>query len=423
MMVSRLMLENVRETKITDYLKTIEIEKTDDEKEMELSKWLSNLIEKNRISKEQLNACLYKELMYGHRRLIRCYELKAVRKIKRVEDWNGFIDYFNCPSLNFNRILQTTVGPDEGIKVCSMDTIIENGVIKRTSILFVYNMTVFSRKDGSRGTFYSYIPVTFDLESKELILKIWNKDDAMEGDSPKEQLDFVIEKLGEKLEFETKGITNDPQKVLYEMSKTLFDEFFKNLPNNDEVEGKRSNLVNITSDLLSGITLENIESDGTNIVMNSEVINVQEELYKLLQQVALYDYLKDHTLKTLLENTDRYISRIRFSDRDNLTASLTSETGVKCIFDTKTFMCVRNSLDLVEKIVSIVVSFAKNSGRGLLSVKYDASDMKYLSIHILYNKYYTEDDFKMIWELYKEYESDNNAEIGAVYNENNVEAM
>lgn len=167
--------------------------------------------------------------------------------------------------------------------------------------------------------------------------------------------------------------------------------------------------------LLKNVSLENSKEISGMITMEKEVINVEEEIYKLLQQVALYDYLKNHDMRCLLENTDRYISRVKFSDIDNLTASLNSEAGVKCIFDAKTFMCVRNSLDLVEQIVSIVVSFPVNSSRGILSVKYDASDARYLTIHILNGRYYAEEDYKIIWELYKKYESNNNAEISNVY--------
>ena len=207
------------------------------------------------------------------------------------------------------------------------------------------------------------------------------------------------------------------------MSKALFDDFFRQLPNTDEVEAQKGNMSAIVNSLLLNVTLQNSEYDNGEITMNPEVINVQEEMYKLLQQVALYDYLKDNDIKTLLDNTDKYISRIRFSDRDNLTASLTSETGVKCIFDAKTFMCVRNSLDLVESIVSIVVSFVPPNKKGLLSVKYDASSRTFLNIHILNNRYYTEDEFAKIWELYKEYESEDNAITGVVCVEDNAEAM
>ena len=149
----------------------------------------------------------------------------------------------------------------------------------------------------------------------------------------------------------------------------------------------------------------------------------KRQIYKLVQQIALFDYLQDHTLQDLLQNTDKYISRVRFSDRDNLTASLTSEKGVRCIFDAKTFMCVRNSLDLVEQIVSIVVTFSQNSGKGLMSVKYDASDGRFLTIHVLNSRYYTNDDYKKIWELYNTYESEYISEAEQLPVQFDVEAM
>ena len=205
------------------------------------------------------------------------------------------------------------------------------------------------------------------------------------------------------------------------MSKSLFDDFFKQLPNIEEIIAKKADMSQLAHDLLVGVTLQNAELSSGKMIMNTDVINVEEEMYKLLQQVALYDYLKDNPITTLLKNTDKYISRIRFNDRDNLTASLTSEKGVRCIFDAKTFMCVRNSLDLVESIVAIVVTFVKE--KGLLSVKYDASDRQFLNIHILQNRYYSKEDYSRIWELYKKYESEENTITGTVCSEDNIAAM
>ena len=250
---------------------------------------------------------------------------------------------------------------------------------------------------------------------------MWNREEGEENNTPIDQIDDIFRKLQKDLQFDTQALESNSQAVLYKMSKALFDYFFRKLPNINEIENKKIEIPQLVNDLLFGIRLQNIENQGNKIAMNTEVIDVKEEMYKLLQQVALYDYLKDHSIKDLLENTDKYISRIRFNDRDNLTASLTSEKGVKCIFDAKTFMCVRNSLDLVESIVAIVVTFTKK--RGLLSVKYDASDRRYLNIHVLNNRYYTADDFNKIWELYKKYESGENAIADSVYNENNIAAM
>ena len=227
--------------------------------------------------------------------------------------------------------------------------------------------------------------------------------------------------LEKHLEFEIKPISNNPQHVLYLMSKDLFEDFFNQLPNINDVEGKRAYLDDITNQMLTGILLKNAEEKGQKITMNPEVINVQEEVYKLLQQVALFDYLKDNEITSLLKNTDKYVSRIRFNDKDNLSASLTGEKGVRCIYDAKTFMCIRNSLDLVARIVSIVVTFVKDKKH--IHVKYESVDSRFLNIHILHEKYYTEEEFEKIWELYKTYEAKSITEDGAVYTENNAKAM
>ena len=91
-----------------------------------------------------------------------------------------------------------------------------------------------------------------------------------------------------------------------------------------------------------------------------------------------------------------------FSDRDNLSANLTGENGVDCIYDAKTFMCIRDSLDIVKRIISLTVNFPR--ARGVLQVKYEADNYQFLTLHILEGKYYSEEEFQQIWGLYKEYE-------------------
>ena len=241
---------------------------------------------------------------------------------------------------------------------------------------------------------------------------------GVEDNTPNAQLDYVYDRLQEYLDFEMKPISNNPQHILYKMSKDLFENFFNQLPNIEEIEAKKKNLDDIVNEMLSGISLQNAEIEDGKRTMNPEIIDLQEEVYKLIQQVALYDFLKDNPIKSLLWNTDKYVSRIRFNDKDNLSASLTGEKGVKCIYDTKTFMCIRNSLDLVENIVSIVVTFVK--GKSTLSAKYDAADSRFLTVHILGNKYYSGSDFEEVWELYKKYESKNLTKVSAVRAEDNI---
>lgn len=420
MAVAKEIIDNVRDTKIVDFLRKENVEKNSDELGMDLYIWLGKIIDENRISIEKINKVLFQELEYGDRRLIRIYQLKGTRKIKKEKDWEDFLKKYSCTSMNFNRIVETTLCKDDKIKVAAVKSNISEKIVNKVDILFVYKMYTRSSEETQKFI-YSYLPVSVDVKNKILSIKVWNREEGEENNTPIDQIDDIFRKLQKDLQFDTQALESNSQAVLYKMSKALFDDFFRKLPNINEIENKKIEIPQLVNDLLFGIRLQNIENQGNKIAMNTEVIDVKEEMYKLLQQVALYDYLKDHSIKDLLENTDKYISRIRFNDRDNLTASLTSEKGVKCIFDAKTFMCVRNSLDLVESIVAIVVTFTKK--RGLLSVKYDASDRRYLNIHVLNNRYYTADDFNKIWELYKKYESGENAIADSVYNENNIAAM
>lgn len=428
MQVSRLIIENIRKNELRLYLKSQGIERKSDKEEQKFEEWLSDIIDNKKIDIDSINNRIWDELMYGNRRLIRVYKLKATRKIKCESDWSEFLKAFNCQGLNFNNIIQTTIS-DEGennggekLKVCGIKTNFEDGKIKYLDILFLYSMKIKDKSNNSLEKFYSYIPVTLDLNKKLMIIKVWNKEQADTGDTPYEQLDYVVDRIIDKFDFEVSTIIKDSQEVLYKMSKDLFNEFFISLPNSETLEEKKCKLAEVTNLLLDGIQLDNSEIVGGLKTMNKEVINVDDELYKLIQQIALYDYLKENDMDSLLKNTARYISRIRFSDIDNLTASLNSEDGKKCIFDAKTFMSIRNSLDLVKRIVTVVVSYKEHSGKGVLQVKYDAADNRYICIHILNNRYYNNEDFEMVWRLYEDYESGNIAN-GKVCTEDDAEAI
>ena len=166
---------------------------------------------------------------------------------------------------------------------------------------------------------------------------------------------------------------------------------------------KKSELDKVADILLKGIELNYVSKDKEGLLrMDPGLIDLEDELYKLLQQVALVDYLEKEKIDTLLPENEIYISKIRFSDRDNLEASLTGENGLDCIYDKKTFMGIRNSLDIVKRIVAMRLIFPQE--RGNLQVKYEVNDRRYMVIHILEGKNYTMDEFKEAWELYKKYE-------------------
>ena len=418
MPVTKDIIENIDKSKIRNLLSDNHIPNEEIDNGMEKHLLLNKLMDEQLLSEAVVNEFLYRELMYGHRRLVRVYGLQTARIIKRISEWERFLNTYRCDSMDFNRITSTIMGENEILKVAAMKTEEENGILSKVEILFVFNMLKQNRTTRQFENVNSYIPVHFDFERKMLMLRVWNREMGAEDNTPNAQLEYVFSKLQEVLDFETKPISNNPQHILYKMSKDLFENFFNQLPNIQDIEGKKECLNDIVNDMLSGIALQHVETENGKLTMNPGIIDMQEEVYKLIQQAALYDFLKDNSIKELLGNTDKYVSKIRFNDNDNLSASLTGEKGVKCIYDAKTFMCIRNSLDLVETIVSIVVTFIK--GKEKLVVKYDSSDNRFLTVHILASKYYSDSDFQEVWELYKKYESKNLRKVSTICRQNDI---
>ncbi len=423
--IPKIIINNVRKTNLIRRIKGYGIESNLKISDEDFKQWLDGLIDEGKIQEKDLNDCFFEEIMYGYRRLMRVYKIANTRHLREESDWQQLLDRYNCPSLNYNEIITTSILYGEDLKVAAIRSWGVEDRLNKIEIIFLYRMEIFKRETGNTSTVYSYIPVVIDLEKKIILIKVWNKEEAKDGDKPSEQMDKVISSLIECLGIRIKLYDDSHQEVLYKMSKVLFDNCFKELPNYDSVIGKKNDIPNIVDLLIRSVNLNNYINVNGLLDVNKEIIDINEELFKLLQQVALLDYLFNHRIENLLSNTDKYISKIRFSDKDNLTASLMGEAGVKCIFDAQTFMCIRNSLDIVEKIVAIVVNYTQTSRRGKMQVKYDASTNAYLTIHIITDCYYTSEDFSKFWEIYERYESTTytNGAISAVHQEDDAEAM
>lgn len=221
--------------------------------------------------------------------------------------------------------------------------------------------------------------------------------------STKKQLDAVFDELKADLKIELNKNKVRPETVLYDMSRELFNNFYRQLPNIKELDEKRNKLCRVVDLLLQDIKLNHSQKEADGMIhIDPNLIDLEDELYKLLQQTVLLDYLETGDLESLLPDDTIYISKIRFSDQDNLEASLTGENGKDCIYDKRTFMGIRNSLDIVKRIVSMRVIFPQKKGN--LTVKYDGTDDKFIGVHILDSRHYNQDELNEAWELYRVYE-------------------
>lgn len=403
MHIAKELLYNVSSSNLNRFLSEHDIKNEQKMRYADHRVMLEQFIKDGLITIGDLNDFFYRELLYGHHRLMRVYFMsaKSCLQLKHKEGWDELMRKFQITDWDYNQIIETIPQRAETIKLATIQEERVAGELVRIHLIFVFCM--LKDTQSAVESECSYLPVTIDLDQRCMIVKVWNQNGLEKDSRPQDQLDLVYDTLEETLGIEPdKERTVDPQNVLYDMSKELFNMFFERLPNIKAINEKRQELDGIIDTILKNIPLEHVKQKNGKLYMPNGIIDLEEELYKMIQQTALYDYREDHALESLLPREEKYVSKIRFSDRDNLSANLTGENGVDCIYDAKTFMCIRDSLDIVKRIISLTVNFPRD--RGALQVKYEADNYGFLTLHILDGKYYSETEFQQIWELYKEYE-------------------
>ena len=156
MYIAKTIIDNVDSRKIDHFIKKLNIAKEKIDRAREKQLLLEDFLNQSLITEEALNEFLYSELMCGHRRFIRVFELKTARKIRRNEAWNKFFEKYRCDSLEFNRIITTNLNENEKMKVAAIKSESENGILQRVEILFVFNMLKGVSKSQNLEYVYSH---------------------------------------------------------------------------------------------------------------------------------------------------------------------------------------------------------------------------------------------------------------------------
>ena len=402
------LMDKVYKSEIAEFLKENGIDNPNDERyPKDRKKMLELLVSEGNITEETLSEFFYTKIMCGEHRLMRVYKLsdRSSKLMKKKTAWESFMDRYQIKNLKYNLILTQLKHRAETIKLIYVKVYRDKlkRLLSRIDMIYAFKILKYNRYSGEVDKLNSYLPVSIDLVNKEIIIKVCNQTGLVETSRPKIQMNMVFDELQDILNIELDGNKVRPENVLYDMSRDLFNNFYKQLPNIEEIDKKKENLDRIVDMLLQDIKLNFSFKDKNGLLhIDEKLIDLEDELYKLLQQTALIDYLETEDLTTLLPEDEIYISKIRFSDQDNLEASLTGENGMDCIYDKRTFMGIRNSLDIVKRIFAMRVIFPQEKSD--LSVKYEVTGERYIIVHILDGKHYNLDEFKEAWELYRKYE-------------------
>lgn len=407
MNVSLSILNNVDEGRLTRFLKDNGCEYLKDEAGMSIKYWIAKMIEEKRLKTCDLNKYLLDEIFFGMHRSINIYKIKGIRRLQNIELWcSNFFNEFGIEKVPFNNILGTAVNRDDTEKIAAVDYIEnDNGEIEKLRILFIEN-TGYVYQSSISYTF-SYIPVEIDLKLKIMIIKARPRNRILPGNKPQEFQEKIYEKLKKMMDIEiipfNIGQHIEHQETLYNMSKNIMEELFTNIKGYSDISNMQDNINNFTKQVLDNIELDNVEYINDSKSINKEIMDIPYELNNMLQNLIISDYFfnrdEDDIWSTGIKTI---ITCIRFNDTKNATARLSGENRSKHIFNSKAFMDLRNSLELVKNVTSLSIAYKKD--RGCMKVKYEADLDDCLKILILSHRNYNENDFATIWGMYNKNE-------------------
>lgn len=197
------------------------------------------------------------------------------------------------------------------------------------------------------------------------------------------------------------------------MTKSLVEELFDNIPSYKD-SAKLSNDINTFSNsILRKMNLENkISQENGEYSIPIGVMDVKDELLKLIQRISVSDYFMNREYEEAWEmGISAMVNSVKFNDREDILAVISGAEKRKPVFGAKSFLVLLRSLEESKAVETIWIAFKYN--KKLLRVNYDASKNDYyLEIGLLSNqREFTRDEFEYIWEVLTRYESDDNLQI------------
>ena len=276
------LLEKINKSDITKFLKERGIKRTDDIRYIEDKKLLlETLVSQEDITEADVSELFYKKILCGQQRLMRVYKLseKCCGLLKNKSAWEKLLKRYGINALHYDIMLQQFNYSDETSKLIYIKEIREKLSISRVDIVYVFKILKYNRKLQMLESVNSYLPVTLDLENKELIIKVYNQTGLEETSRPKVQLDAVFDEVEDMLQIELEENKISPENILYDMSRDLFDKFYQQLPNIKMIEQKKSELGKVADILLKGVELNYVSKDKDGLLrMDPGLIDLEDEL-------------------------------------------------------------------------------------------------------------------------------------------------
>ena len=408
MQISKALINNVGKKKIDTFLLANECFLTEDQKGKDIEYILQDFLDSEQLKLEKLNNFLFQELFYGMHRETRIYSLNSFRYAKYGRDWvEKLVAKYNVDSLNFNKIVQTNPNREENEKIVAIETVLDDqDKVNKIKILFVKQIDLI--KDGGVSPTYSYIPVEIDTDKMILVVKARSRKRCFDERHKHNMLmEYFCNEIINLMNIDINVFEDKHKEQLYQVSKEMVHNICEGIPGNKDIAAMDDSIEGFITQFNEKIYLEHKE----NGVFDTNVLNIENEIKKVLQHAIISDYFYDKSENQIFElGIEAILTYIRFNDKKNTTVRLMGENRRKHIFNSDSFMGLRNAIEEVESVEALGIAY--NKAGAIIKLKYDATDNRFLRV-LFYDEYdYT--DFEKMWRIYNLDESDIVQEIDRV---------
>ena len=394
MQISKALVNNVGKKKIDAFLLANECFVTEEQKGKEIEYVLQDFLDSGELNLEKLNNFLFQELCYGMHRMANVYSLNSIRHAKYGKDWLEKLAFkYTIDSLNFNKIVQVNPNREKNEKIAAVEAVLDDqDKMHKIKILFVKQIDVI--KDGGISPTYSYIPVEVDIDKMILVIKARPRKRCYdERHKPNMLMEHFCNDVISLMNIDIKDFEDEHKEQLYQVSKWMVHTICKKIPANKDIAKMDDSIRDFIKQINHKMCLEHKE----NGIFSTCVLNVENEVKKVLQHAVISDYFYDKNEGQIFGlGIEAILTYIRFNDKKNTTVRLMGENRRKHIFNSDSFMGLRNAIEEVESVDALGIAY--NKVGMIIKLKYDATDNKFLRV-LFYDEYdYT--DFEKIWRIY-----------------------
>lgn len=395
---------NISGESLSNFLRTTKTREEYTESGKGKEEFISEMVNEGKISIEELNDFLYKELFYGKHKnnYIRKFSSSEVNLESEQEIVAAIEKRFKIKGSNTNYIATNYFSPGEEKEELPLFKIKKDSLGKIKKIHFIFSEKVKIYDGESKITEHSYFPVEVNIDKKIMITRAARKE-KMVNDTQKYE---VLQEKYSQIVIELLGLTTEiytnHKEIVYKIMVHLVNQIFAKMCEN-KPKGIKPLVKESCAAIINELNIENFDIKKE----QSNIFDIEGNINRLIDHMLISNILYKVDINEKLSGVDGVITYLRFNDGTNLQAILHGENYQKAIYDSEAFMGLRSTIDNVQEIREANILWYKD--KNVIRVKYETSSPQYLLI--FFYKLFDKGDFEYALRKYEELESGNISKI------------